>query len=410
MTILSTNSSPTRQVEVAIEGETTWFDSLTPDLLPRPLPKGIRVRFNGRQYGLEVDGLAGTLSLTDGGTIRIEPKVGDANFLRMLLVANGDQRSINQFLAEAASYSTGEEATPVGLVAARLFDRADAILRRSVQWTSTPRLHRGAYVEGAVDVIGTIRNFQQRLNEPVLSMKAVRTKDLPENRLLAKALVSAFDFVPDEARRVADITLHRWLNHCEPSQNLQADLRQVQRKLASRAYRGPRGYYEEPLRLALVALGFAGLSLVGEDEISADAALMNTSYVFEEYVRAIVRRGHSPFGYVVTKGSGDIALYVDGSYGLFPDIVLSKNGEAVLLADAKYKNPGASDHYQMSAYLTQYEVGRGVLVCPGGDKLVEPIKAFKTAQNLSIFVYPLPLTDLAEAERHLSRLVNDIPT
>jgi hypothetical protein len=55
--------------------------------LPKGLPPQIRPFRRGNRVGLEIDTLVGSVPLRNGDTLQIKPKVGTANFLRMLLDA-----------------------------------------------------------------------------------------------------------------------------------------------------------------------------------------------------------------------------------------------------------------------------------------------------------------------------------
>ena len=160
--------------------------------------------------------------------------------------------------------------------------------------------------------------------------------------------------------------------------------------------------------LAKIILGSSGVGFSGGNQIHGDAVLLNAADIFEKYVRSVVRDAYAEKGFVVTKGGvGVHSLYTDGSFELLPDVVISKNGATCLIADAKYKKPTASDHYQMSSYLAAHNLKRGVLIAPLFSGASVVIKEYSTPNKLVVRELFLPMNDLDATEEALSSLVED---
>ena len=158
--------------------------------------------------------------------------------------------------------------------------------------------------------------------------------------------------------------------------------------------------------LSQIVLGSAGLGFNEAATIEGDAVLLNTADIFEKYLRNVISTAYSGAGYVVTKGDfGVTSLYTDGSFGLRPDIVMSRDGRILLISDAKYKEPTAGDHYQMHTYLVVTGVTRGLLLAPlfQGDEVV--VREYSTADKLVVREVYLPMSNLTVTEEFLGAVI-----
>ena len=157
--------------------------------------------------------------------------------------------------------------------------------------------------------------------------------------------------------------------------------------------------------LAEVVLGNFGLGVGEGATIEGDSVLLNTADVYERYLRNVIARAHAELGYIVSKGSAwTISLYTDGSRQMNPDIVVSRDDAVKFIADAKYKEPDSSDHYQMYAYLHVMGVEVGLLLAPSfaGDEVVH--RRFSSADGKVIWEVYLPMSNLPATEAFLSHL------
>lgn len=197
-----------------------------------------------------------------------------------------------------------------------------------------------------------------------------------------------------------------WLRRYQRSRDLAADVAQVRRGFASGSYGGPRDYYRRALMLAQVILGADGLGFAGNARIHGDAILLQTASIFERYLRNVIRNAYNDQGFVVTKGGvGTMTLYTDGTFELTPDIVVSRDARTLLILDAKYKKPTASDHYQLYAYLAASRTSRGVLLAPLYEGSELEIREYSTGDNMVVREVFLPMTNLRVTEAFLGQVV-----
>jgi hypothetical protein len=393
-------------IRQAIEGRTTWFHDLRPTDLPHSLPSGITIHLRGEELGLEVQGLAGAIPLLNKDTLQIIPKIGRVNFLRLLFKAEGFQRDLGREYEDFVAYSVDDEQNVDAIVTRQLFLSAAEIMKRSPQTTRIKRRREGVFALGQLDAVKTAFNLAQRKQEPVAYFLPEKSVDISENRILTEALIRAQMFLSqadlENLRWIAD----KWFGRFPRSDDVQSDLLVIEEGFAAGKYGGARDYYRKALMLAKVVLGSNGLSFGESITIEGDAVLLNTADVFEKYLRAVISDAYSEAGFVVTKGGvGVSSLYTDGSFELEPDIVVSRNGKTLLIADAKYKVPTSGDHYQMHTYLNINGVDRGLLLSPryDGDEVV--VREYATANKVVVREVYLPMRNLALTEEFLVTVI-----
>lgn len=389
-----------------IEGEVNWVIGLKIEDLPQPLPPGIYVHAKGTLLGLEAQGVAGAIPLRNGDTLQITPKIGQVNFLRMLFLAQGSQGRLQRDYDEFVALAVDEEESLNSLVARQLMISAAKILHHSPMIGRVERKRRGAFASGRIDPMKTAMNLAARRIDPVEFICRERTVDIPENRIILEALAKANLFLSvDDQQKYRPIIL-KWNKRFRRSKNIFEDLHIVEEGFSSSRYGGPRGYYSRTLMLSQIILGSFGVGLGDALSVESDSVLLNTADVFERYLRTTIASAYAERGYVVTKGGGAMqSLYTDGSYEIEPDIVVRRDSRVVLIADAKYKVPTSSDHYQMNAYLSTLGTTSGVLLSPSMGTLDVQVKHFSTGRGLYVHEVLLPMSNLSATEAFLSDLV-----
>lgn len=399
-------------IRVAYEGEVTWFDTLSLEDLPAPLPNGIRILSKSGKLGIDIQGIAGAIPLMDGSTLRIQPKIGNTNFFRLLFIAEGNQKELTREYDDFVSYSVTTSESIEQIAARQFLESVAEILRRSPINSRQKATITSTVARGQLVPVATALNVAKRLSNPVVSMAQVKTTQTPENAIISEAVYRAPLFLNEAERLKYASTATRWQNRFLRSVSISDDLETIDRKFAKNGYGGPRGYYQKALMLARVILGAHGFSISdSEHNVSGDALLINTADVFEKYLRRVVQLSHEAYGFVITKaGIDSTSLYVDGSFSLEPDILVEKAGTVALIADAKYKTPTSADHYQMYVYLKRYSANCGILICPNFNSTKVSVKEFLTPDRLVIRELHVPMSDLDRTEATLGSLVRDFST
>ncbi|MCP1428528.1 5-methylcytosine-specific restriction enzyme subunit McrC [Microbacterium foliorum] len=136
------------------------------------------------------------------------------------------------------------------------------------------------------------------------------------------------------------------------------------------------GHYQPALRLAqwiLEATSWAH----AEGASSGSTFLLNVAKVYEDFVGSVLRATLKPEGFDVDLQVSDWRLDTGGKVRMRPDIVISRHGRVVAVADTKYKvwgeddgSPPNADVYQGLAYAVTAEVQEVHLLYVSGD--VEP--------------------------------------
>ena len=395
-------------IHQTIEDKVTWLTGVSHADFPQPWPSSISIAVRSTGIGVEPHGVVGAVPLLNGDTIQILPKIGRISFFRLFVAAGGLQQELEREFEEFVPYTIDDESNIDSLVARQLFISARDILRRSPQIGRALRRRNGSFAKGRIDARATAYNLSARRREPVVFSTRERTYDIPENRVLTEALVRALPLLTDPDREDLEPICHRWLSLFARSSDILSDLESVGHSFARMQYGGSRDYYRKPLMLAEVVLGSSGIGIGQDALIEGDSVLLNTATVFERYLRNVIARTHSGFGYVVSAGTASTAsLYTDGSRRIIPDIIVSRDDSVRLIADAKYKDPTSSDHYQMYAYLHVMDVEVGLLLTPSFAGQCVVSRKFTSPDDKSIWEIGLPLSNLEATEAFLARLAHD---
>lgn len=392
-------------IHQATEGQTTWLPGVSQTDFPPNWPPSIDIRLRPTGVGVLPQGVVGNVPLLNGDSILIQPKIGRVNFLHLFFRAGGTQQELEREFEEFVTYSLEAESNMITLAARQLYVTALGILRFGPKIGRVSRRHLGAFATGRIDAVATSLRVLSRRRQPVAFWVRERTLDIPENRVLTEALVCALPLLSNPDRKDFAFIYDKWLSRFPRSQNLLADLEHISHGFAQMSYGGARDYYRRALMLAKVVLGNSGLGFVENAAIEGDAILLNTADVFERFLRRVVAERHAGVGFVVSKG-GDrtTSLYTDGSYRMVPDIVVTRNRTVRFIADAKYKEPSSSDHYQMHAYLHAMGAEVGLLLSPTIESNDIISKKYQAADGKVVWEIYLPMSNLSATEVYLGEL------
>ncbi|MDO6456288.1 hypothetical protein Q4494_04295 [Celeribacter halophilus] len=395
-------------IHYANEGSLTWLDGLAPSSFPPKLPSGVQLVFSGDRLGLRCDGFVGALALSDGSTLRIKPKIGEVNFFRLLFKAEGQLSELRREFEGFASYAVSETRSIDEVVAVSLMHSASEVLRRGAMFGRSAQRVRSSVAMGHLLPVDTIANIKAGKADPVVSKVRQRTFDIPENRLICKAVNIAHKYLTSDEKVQFSGVVNSYNRRFSGSKDWHADLQLVEENFSKGRYGGARGYYQKTLMLTFIVLGASGINSFGSDDVLGKSLLINTADVYEKYLRNVMREAYARKGYLVTKGGiSDVSLYTSGSYSLEPDITVYKDEQIVLLCDAKYKEPTSSDHYQMHAYMRRFGVASGILLCPNFHEDSVTERVFVTPEKQVLREIHLPLTNLRVTEAALASLVHD---
>ncbi len=393
--------------KVTEEGAPCWLRGIELGDFSNPFPIQLQIVTRNGELGVRAHGVVGSMPLRNGDTLQILPKVGEANFLRMFFRGSGLGATVDREYEQFVEYAVSDDAGFAVLAARQMVMAVSEVLRRGTTTRRSRHARRISAVAGSVNPMRTAAALARRESDPVWAAVRVKSRDVPENRLIDAALARAVVLLDGDERRVALDAQRRWRSRTGVGRLTARDLVRVEELLARKRYGGPRAYYHAAVTLALVVLGSLGMLLSNDPAVEGEAVLMNSADVFEAYIRAVISEGYASEGYVVTKGgSTSHALYVDGAFTIQPDVVIERGQGIVLIADAKYKEPSADDHYQVLAYLGTSRASRAVLVTPHGANGQVQLERHTTANKLTTVVAGLPMDDLEAAEEFLREILD----
>ncbi|AZS38985.1 hypothetical protein CVS54_00282 [Microbacterium oxydans] len=195
------------------------------------------------------------------------------------------------------------------------------------------------------------------------------TEDVPENRII-KAALRALVRLEQLPRRVVD--------KLGPLLGLFSEVSDLRVTGPIILPTGSRlnAHYQPALRLARWVLEATSWAHV-EGASSGSAFLLNVAKVYEDFVGRVLQATLHPEGFDVDLQVSNWRLDMAGKIQMRPDIVISRNGRVIAVADTKYKvwgesdgSPPNADLYQALAYAVTAGVREVHLLFVSGD--VEP--------------------------------------
>ena len=251
---------------------------------------------------------------------------------------------------------------------------ASALIRAVGEATSRGLLKGYVPVEETGTVIGGRWDIARQLKVrpgipvPVELTYDDYTEDVPENRILNAAL-RALVRLEQLPRGVVD-KLGPLLGLFSEVSDLRAG--SVVLPTESRL----NAHYQPALRLARWILEATSWAHT-EGASSGSAFLLNVAKVYEDFVGRVLQATLHPEGFDVDLQVSDWRLDTAGKIRMRPDIVISRSGRVVAVADTKYKvwgmsdgSPPNADVYQALAYAVAAGVREVHLLYVSGD--VEP--------------------------------------
>lgn len=339
----------------------------------------IGVEFDRDGYvSIRTGSYVGVVGLPDGPTIQIEPKAAAGNLISMLLFAH---RTMADPIETEAHLQEG----------ARFVDAFAALFLTELESVITQGLHR-EYVEiqGSESYLRGRLNLQRQLQRHPVAPTSFETDhdEYTYDTLLNQAVLHAtktlasFVRTPDIAGQLREraSTIERRVTHRPVS------IGEVERLELTRL----NDHYERIIRLAELVLRGSFAEDMRAGSRRAYSMLINMNGVFERVVEgAIECVTDSRAGWTVrTQAPTDSLLQGTPRIRMYPDLILSIDGDVVLVGDAKWKTHRSnSDIYQLLAYQSAYEVP-GVLVFPQQQGAVETTYSVDGGHDLHLYELP----------------------
>lgn len=309
------------------------------------------------RYGrvtLSSTAFVGVVSLPEGPTIQVEPKVAAGNLVPLLLFA---LRSEVDILDQSTYMEEGGRFVDAfaGLFLAEL----DRVLRRGLRSEYVPEESSERHLRGQLNV----QRQQQR--RPIAPTKFECDYDeftydtlLNQAVLLATQTLSSLVSSDQLSARLAERVglLRRRISLRPVTQN------EIDRIQLSRLTK----YYTEIVTLVELVVRHSFIEGMNLGEQRAFSFLLNMNELYERVVEQAVARlcRDRPNWSFETQYRTDSLLDGTPTVRMYPDVIVRVDGEVAVVLDAKWKTSRSnSDIYQLLAYQSVYEVP-GILVYP----------------------------------------------
>lgn len=394
------------------ERAVTWMDN---DFDPKWLPAealnlfSLRRKADTGETGIEVPGYVGVLNLFNGDRLRIKPK-SPMSFLQMFAACN----NVNFKHLGKTSAAEGEDASQLLLLSDSFTESLSDIISKGKLFQWKKEIARSSYLPSVVDWGATAIHTRIHASHPFTGISYFRTFDTPESRVLSVAAQHLCSYLL--ANHVASdklkISVLQKFILSKNTIHILEDIQTVHERLVSKYYVGQRSYYESALTIALIILGFEGISYESSNPLSADGFVVNSDALFEEWVRVSLRKAvtSSNLPYSISKEYRyKKLLFTNSAYYLVPDILIMNAMNVIALGDAKNKTPGTNDFYQMLTYLNMYGLNSGFLVSSDGlnGGQVEQLHTIGV-RDVIINVYHLDMSDPVACEAMLKKVIDQL--
>ena len=344
--------------------------------------EGLRVEHRrDEKVVLHTDHRVGVIALQDGPTIEIQPKVGNPNLVTLLRYANGTEPT---HLSRQTELERGTNF--VDTVAALYLEELEEVISQGL---------RREYVE----VEGSEKYLRGRLNV---------------QRQLAGG-IGKTDFECDYDEFTSDTTLNQTilcvtniLSALVDNTQIAGTLREHESRLRRRVslrrvtieeveqigLTRLTAYYEKLLYLCKLVLKHIYIEDIVAGKGASYSLLIGMNDVFEKIVERTARESVAQWDGWSVEGQArtDNLLRGNPPIRMRPDFVVKRNGEPVLVGDAKWKTKiKNTDIYQVVSYQTAYDAPC-VLVYPDNDGELQNSYSVKNGRLLDMLELPTGTT------------------
>ena len=394
------------------ERNVTWLDkAFDANWLPSNALQHftLRRKSNTQQLGIEVPGYVGIIGLKNGDRLRIEPK-----FPTIFMSVLADCYNIPLERIGLVQTDQGNQEASLQLIV-KSFIKGLATIDSNGElftWRKVPA--ESSFGISDTDWPQTVIRVKQHSPVPFIGKQTHRIFDTPERSVLSFAARKALTEARDIELSKNEIALVNRLIYDNDSRYIQNDLLVVSNRLATDHYHGQRSYYVQPLKMALILLGFNGITYESEISFESDGFLVNSDNLFEEWVRvkvrSIINEERMPYS-VQKERLNNKQLFIGKNYCLIPDILIQQGTTTVAVGDAKNKTPSIDDFYQMFTYINMYKQKQGIIITDDGDpglSVEDSIEKLhvREGMNISVIVCHLDMSNMEKCDIQLRRAVH----
>lgn len=344
-----------------------WFN---PQILPNYYRDYFKVEYDlqNQSWAIEAGPYIGIVPLNSDYGVQILPKSGLKNLTYMLYKSGLLSRSLETPFEQTVPYHIPEddlESFFEGLVHSFL-ECVDQIKSLGLIRQTVLENQEAYSVRGKIDFLRWLRQIPHRGGVPIPQLVFEAYLDNLPNRVLRRCL----EYLANSPLRYTTVEaiLGRldYFGQVSSSFLSATEIDELENQIESGQFPASRYYYLPALNLALLILRGAGLALGDDHDVAFKPIIINTAYVFENYVRVLCQEAVKPFDARAEDGKQfSLPFYKEAVWAISvkPDILIRYGGSNLFVVDVKYKfAPTEQDHYQLWAYLNTYGVNRGGFV------------------------------------------------
>jgi 5-methylcytosine-specific restriction enzyme subunit McrC len=381
--------------------------------------KYVSIRFSRGKIDLRANKFIGYIPLNSRYVLHVKPKFSLNNLLSLLAGGSGDSHALEFF---TRSYHTTHDPNRALLdfLAGCLSQELNALAKEGLWRTYIRTPSVSAFPAGRVQPAATVqRAWSCGRLELVHCERFEIGKDTECNRLIKYAtwLLSrpVADYAGVDIRTVSSLKehLHRFdgvkLDHSLSFLPRAEYLTQLD------AFPKTHPSYGRICRIALYVLRSLGLDMLNQGtEATLPSFVVDLESVFERYVFRTLQRElptYLPDAQVLDGNSeGARELFSDRrGYLMTPDIVVTRRGEPILVADVKYKDvPERDDRSQVITYAVGYGTTQGLLICPASSRERHGLRRLGTIKNnvrVDEYYFDLSSDNLVEEDGSMAQVV-----
>lgn len=365
-------------------------------------------------YGIKVGNYAGVIPGKGNLVIQIQPKVPINDFTYLLLRSNLLNHSLQTPFESNVLYQiSGEDLESFfeALVLQFLKDLDMIHAKGLIRGTINKQICSSS-IKGKIDINKTLKYYPQSFGSKVCQTITQYPYSTPENRVLyycLKYLIQVPLKIISKKDLIKRLTYFTGIKEDKP---ISSDLSAVIHILEHGKLASQRNYYTPALNLAIAILNGSGITIGKNLDIEFKPLVFNTSDLFEQYIRNILRDIFKGSSISIINGRMQSKnFYMSGPslINLSPDVVFIEGGKERLILDVKYKlEPSQSDHYQAWAYLEGFSLNHVIMVCASDTRKGFSTKEYSRGQR-KVTVISFDLTKIKECEicfkQHISELL-----
>lgn len=306
---------------------------------------------------LHANAYVGIVSLPDGPTIEVAPKIPGANILYLLRYSTDISASLFDTSVAVESGSDFVE------VIASLFEtELRRLFRHGLNKEYRRKSHTQSHLRGRLDVQTQIQRSMGRAPTTFACTYDELTQDILLNRAILYATTILASIIQDDELRSRLTTFARRLRG-------QVTLEPVSARALSRVeFSRLTEHYRDIIKLVDMILRNSYLEDYQAGPNSAFSLLVNMNTIFEKVVEQAFSRVGGAFEGVEILTQYTTGHLLEGTaqqVGLQPDVAIrDSEGDIIFVTDAKWKTPLSNpDMYQLAAYQQRHSCP-GVLVYP----------------------------------------------